>query len=112
MIDYIKIEGFKSIKKMELELRPINILIGGNGSGKSNFISFFEFLDYLYNKKLQEYIGLRGGFEKFLHKGTEPSEQLVGFIKHEDSNNSYSFTIQSSLDSYVIVNETLWYNGS
>ena len=40
----IKIEGFKSIKSAELEIAPINILIGANGSGKSNLIEVFELL--------------------------------------------------------------------
>jgi AAA15 family ATPase/GTPase len=39
-LDSITIKGFKSIAAIEdLRLRPINILIGANGSGKSNFHS-------------------------------------------------------------------------
>ncbi len=62
MIEHIEIKGYKSIKEAKIDLLPINILIGGNGSGKSNFVSYFEFLDCLYNKRLQEYVGLRGGY--------------------------------------------------
>lgn len=40
MLQNIKIEGFKSIKTLDLKLGPINLLIGSNGVGKSNFISF------------------------------------------------------------------------
>lgn len=36
MLDYVEIEGFKTLKKVNLKLEPLNILIGGNGSGKSN----------------------------------------------------------------------------
>jgi predicted ATPase len=32
----IEIKGFRSIKEMTLEIRPLNILIGANGAGKSN----------------------------------------------------------------------------
>lgn len=56
MIEYLKIEGFKSIKTLEIELLPINILIGGNGSGKSNFISFFKLLNSIFSNQLQKYI--------------------------------------------------------
>lgn len=35
MINRIKIENFKSIQVMDVELRPINVLIGANGAGKS-----------------------------------------------------------------------------
>ena len=41
-LERIKIEGFRSIRALDLELGPINILIGANGSGKSNFLSFFD----------------------------------------------------------------------
>ena len=44
-LDNITIRGFKSIKAVEgLELNPINVLIGANGSGKSNFIEVFSLL--------------------------------------------------------------------
>lgn len=39
----IEIIGYKSIRELKLALRPINILIGANGSGKTNFLSFFNF---------------------------------------------------------------------
>lgn len=39
MIENIIIENYKSIKHLELELKKINILIGSNGVGKSNFIT-------------------------------------------------------------------------
>lgn len=38
MINQINIKGYKSIKDTTIELTPINILIGSNGVGKSNFI--------------------------------------------------------------------------
>lgn len=39
-MDKIEIKGYKSFKDLTLDLRAINILIGSNGSGKSNFLSF------------------------------------------------------------------------
>ena len=39
------LKGFKSIKEMDLELRPLNVLIGANGAGKSNLVSFFKMLN-------------------------------------------------------------------
>ena len=109
-MESIEIKGFKSIKNAKVELAPINILIGANGAGKSNFISFFEFLDSLYNKKLQEYVGLRGGIEKFLHKGTQPSTSIEGQIKFTDGINAYSFKIEKTPDTFAFTNEILWYN--
>ena len=44
-ISKIYINGFKSIRELDLELSNVNILIGANGSGKSNFIQFFKLLN-------------------------------------------------------------------
>ena len=38
----IKLQGFKSINKIDLELSTLNGCIGANGSGKSNLVSFFK----------------------------------------------------------------------
>jgi predicted ATPase len=111
MISHIKVDGFKSIRNVELELMPINIFIGSNGSGKSNFISFFEFIDYLYSKRLQEYVGLRGGISKFLHKGLEPAEQIQGCLVVGEGAIDYKFVIQPSDDSFVISSEMFGYKG-
>ncbi len=40
ILKQVVLRGFKSIKDMYLELRPLNVLIGANGAGKSNFVSF------------------------------------------------------------------------
>ena len=74
MIEYIKIQGFKSIKNLEIELKPINILIGANGSGKSNFISFFRLL----------YFG---------RKTTESLYGKVIFSEDNIHNNAYYFSL-------------------
>ena len=38
-LDKLTIKGFKSIKSLEdFELKDLNVLIGGNGAGKSNFV--------------------------------------------------------------------------
>lgn len=45
MIDSITIRGFRSIVSIEeLKLHPLNVVIGANGSGKSNFIEAFKLL--------------------------------------------------------------------
>ena len=59
----LEIHGYKSIKDLVLPLREINILIGANGSGKSNLLSFFVFLKTFYNRNLQESVALSGGMD-------------------------------------------------
>jgi predicted ATPase len=42
-MESIEIKGYKSVKDAKLDIRPINILIGANGAGKSNFLHFLNF---------------------------------------------------------------------
>lgn len=44
MITKLSIRGYKSIENQEVSLDKINILIGGNGIGKTNFISVFDLM--------------------------------------------------------------------
>lgn len=108
-MDYIEIKGYKSIRDAKVELKPINILIGANGSGKSNLLSFFEFINRLYDRKLQEYVALNGGASKMLHKGSKITTQLSAQIKFAQGVNSYSFTLKEGNDSFIFTEENLWY---
>lgn len=65
-LDKIQIKGFKSIKELELELKALNILIGANGSGKSNFISLFKLLNQMVSHDLQSFVGQSGGANFFI----------------------------------------------
>lgn len=49
MIDYINIQNFKSLKDATFHLKDVNLLIGANNSGKTNFLKAFEFLSNLSN---------------------------------------------------------------
>jgi predicted ATPase len=53
-IKTLSIEGFKSIRSLkDFELHRLNILIGANGAGKGNFVSFFRLLRELIEKRFQ-----------------------------------------------------------
>ncbi len=72
----ITIRGFKSIASLDLKLRPINVVIGANGSGKSNFIGAFAFLREIGAGRLRNYVTEAGGAEKILHFGSKTTKQL------------------------------------
>lgn len=95
MIERIYIENYKSIKKLDINLNMINILIGANGAGKSNFISFFRFLNSITNKKMQTHILEEAGSEYILHHGLKNSEYIKARVEltEEDISNYYSFSL-------------------
>ena len=49
MIDRIVIENFKSFRKVDLSLGPMNLFIGTNASGKSNFLDALRVLQGIGN---------------------------------------------------------------
>lgn len=108
-MDYIIIKGYKSIKNQQIDFKNINILIGANGSGKSNFISFFEFLNKLYNRNLQEYISLKGGENKILFEGKEVTDKLYFKVEFGNGQNGYSATIKAGEESLIFTDERLIY---
>lgn len=108
MIEYIKIKGFKSIKKMELELKPINIFIGSNGSGKSNFISLFKLLHSIFNRNLQRFV-MEEKADNLLYFGRKITEKLYGKLifteDNNNNNNAYWFKLAQTKEGGLFISE-------
>ncbi|MGD9714707.1 MAG: AAA family ATPase [Thermomicrobiales bacterium] len=73
----ITVRGFKSIRALEdLELRNLNVLIGANGAGKSNFISLFQMLAALMDGRLQLWVQEHDGPDALLFGTRKRTEQM------------------------------------
>ena len=78
-LNQIVIKGFKSIKACDLKLGDINVLIGSNGAGKSNFMSVFTLLQNILTQDLQRYSQKKGASALF-HNGIKATDSiLLGF---------------------------------
>lgn len=110
-MDYIEIKGYKSIKNQRIGFKNINILIGANGSGKSNFLSFFEFLNRLYNRNLQEYISLKGGENRILFEGKEVTDKIHFKAEFDSGENGYAVVLKAGDTSLIFSEEKLIENG-
>lgn len=87
-MDQIKIKGYKSFKDLDFELKKINLLIGSNGAGKSNFLSFFELLGRTFAQGLTAYVAQKGGVDKFLFHGRKETESIEATLYMD--RNSYA----------------------
>jgi len=100
-LQHIKVEGFKSIGKLDLPLENINILIGANGVGKTNLISLFTFLSQLSQGKLRNYVETEGGAERFFHFGSRHTKKMMFDL--EMGNNGYHVEFSPNLDDDSLV---------
>lgn len=93
-IDSLTVQGFKSIASLEsLPLRPINVVIGANGSGKSNFIGVFSLLHAIRAGRLRDYVVKAGGAEKVLHFGSKVTQSLRVHIAFETEQDEYDIEL-------------------
>ena len=96
----IVLKGFKSIAECNLELTQLNILIGCNGAGKSNFISFFRMVQEILDGHLQVFVSRQGGPDTILHFGRKTTEQLE--IELYFGNNRYLATLEPTQDNRLM----------
>ena len=111
-IKKISIEGFKSIRKLrDLELKDLNIIIGANGAGKSNFVQVFKLLMAMTQKNLQKFVLENGRADNFLHNGPKCTAALkveFEFESHSDyskGTNLYRAELTPTVDETFLVNE-------
>lgn len=93
----IHIQGFKSIRDQRLLFGTLNVFIGGNGSGKSNLVGVFQFLNRIANQQLQTYTGEAGGANTLLHFGRKRTEKMGLRIEFEtlpNKSNIYEFELK------------------
>ncbi|MCX7276169.1 MAG: AAA family ATPase [Burkholderiales bacterium] len=103
------LRGYKSIAECDLSLGAINVLIGANGAGKSNFIGFFKLIGRILEKQLQVYVGDVGGPDAVLHYGRKKTESLEAELYF--GNNGYRFKLKPTQDNRMMfAHEALWWN--
>ncbi|BBD65477.1 SMC domain protein [Nostoc commune NIES-4072] len=106
----LTLNGFKSIKAMDLELHPLNILIGANGAGKSNLISFFKMLNEMMAGRFQQYIGMSGRAQSLLHFGPKITPQIEAKLEFEVENGVDTYNLRlfhAAGDTLIFAEETL-----
>ena len=106
-LDWLTVSGFKSLQSVpKLQMRRINVVIGANGSGKSNLIKVFSFLEALRAGRLEEYVARAGGGDRILHFGAKTTGELTIEVSFGNEVNRYEITlVPNELDGLVPSNE-------
>jgi predicted ATPase len=102
MLDKLTIHGFKSIRELnQFELHSLNILIGANGAGKSNFVEIFRMLRAMVDQNLNSYVQRNGGADGFFFNGPQVTESIN--CKFEFGSNSYRFDLVSTAAEKLLI---------
>lgn len=105
MIENVIIKNFKSIRDLELPLTNLNVLIGSNGVGKSNFISFFEMAKAIFEQRFGSYTLDKGGIDNLLYRGRKISKEIYGLMDFKNTN-AFFFTLKPAQSNKGYIDNT------
>ncbi len=109
-IEYLTIKGFKSIRNLNnFKMDKLNVLIGSNGAGKSNFISYFRMLGEMVSGRLQSWTSNQGSADRIVSFGVKETKQLESIIRF--GCNGYSFILEPTIDGgFSFSNEEVYFH--
>ncbi len=98
-LESLTLAGFKSIGTPGAEVRfgEVTVLLGANGAGKSNFISFFQLLNFLTTAALQKFVVPRGGADSLLHFGPKTTGCCQWSLRYSQPSSGRISTYKGSL---------------
>ena len=111
-LDTLSITGFKSIQDLQdFELRNLNVLIGANGSGKSNFVDFFRLLREFIDGNLMRYVKNSGGMSDILFGGRKLTQKMNFQVRF--GTRGYRFTLEpDAKEGASVTAEARYYGGN
>ncbi len=76
-ITKLHIEGFRSLRNVTWSPGDLNVIIGPNGTGKSNLLRFLELISVSAQGKLGKYVQSLGGMDPIVWDGASTSIKFV-----------------------------------
>jgi len=80
MLKSIRLSNFKSISNEPVSLGNLNVLIGANAAGKSNFVDGLRFIYSALNDGLSSAIGRRFGWGNVISRGKDRADKITAEI--------------------------------
>src|SRR2546421_11991740 len=95
-LDSITVKGFRSIREIkDFPLTKLNVLVGANGAGKSNFVDFFRLLRAMAEQGLQTLVKESGGADSFCFEGPKVTPEIEAHLVF--GANQYRFTLKPTV---------------
>ena len=88
MLKRICLKGWKSIRDQSIDLNSLTVIIGANGSGKSNLLSLIRMFGEIFSSEpsMRSYVGVNGTATSLLHYGTRETKSIDVELTFETSN--------------------------
>lgn len=97
----VKVRNFKSIAGCDVELGALTILVGANGSGKSNFVDALNFVADSLLTSLDHALRTRGGIKDVRRRSHGRPNHFsirLEFLLGSDKHGHYAFTVGAKRD--------------
>ena len=108
LLDRITVQGFKSIRALEdFEIRPLNIMLGVNGAGKSNFLSLFRMLAEISDGRLQLFTKGEGGPDALMYGGRRRTVSIEVGLHFDSGRYCYRFSLEPTASVISFASEHL-----
>jgi len=101
MITRLQVRNFKSLRDIDLELGPLNVLVGPNMSGKSNILEALHFLWEIFFPEggrpgVGSAIADRGGIDETVWKGADDKHITLSLeaVDPKEPNTQFKYELQ------------------
>jgi predicted ATPase len=75
----VAVWNYKSLRSISMNPSGLNVLVGPNDSGKTNFADCLDFLSEVYRKGLRAAVTQKGGYENIVYRRRSRSTAPIGF---------------------------------
>ncbi|MSP02745.1 MAG: DUF2813 domain-containing protein [Acetobacteraceae bacterium] len=105
----LSVRGYRRLRNVDLSLRPLNVLIGANGIGKSSVLDVFRLLAGSANGRLAATVADLGSFPFLLTADGTTNAVTIEARSRESGTlqNDYHLELRQAGNSYVILREYL-----
>ena len=106
-IQALHLKDFLSFQDVSIELGPVNMLIGANGSGKSNVIEAIDFLRHCPDD-LSSFVLNNGGTDEWIRRANSAEvASIKAYCRQDKDTMSYSLSFRPDIRFPLITHESL-----
>lgn len=106
IINKIKLVNFKNFDTVEVNLNQMNVIVGANASGKSNFIQALKFLRDIKDFGIENALSLHGGVEYFKNLLLKNKKKTIIKIDFPSPKHYEIFSSSSNVIERVLIVKT------